>query len=107
MPLTDRSGGSGSFLMVHGGCKSVGCYAMTDYGMEEIYGLVDEAFQSGQAKIQLQAFPFSMTTANFLRHEQDPNASFWRMLKTGAMRFWRRGTRRRLPSVISATYSTS
>lgn len=73
----DRSlGRTGSFLMVHGGCKSVGCYAMSDYGMEEIYGLVDEAFQSGQAKIQLQAFPFSMTTANFLRHEQDPNASF-------------------------------
>ena len=55
----DRSlGRTGSFLMVHGGCRSVGCYAMTDYGMEEIYGLVYEAFQGGQAKIQLQAFPF-------------------------------------------------
>ena len=84
-------GRTGSFLMVHGGCKSVGCYAMTDYGMEEIYGLVDEAFQSGQAKIQLQAFPFSMTTANFLRHEQDPNASFWRMLKTGSDAFLETG----------------
>ena len=55
----DRSlGRTGSFLMVHGGCRSVGCYAMTDYGMDEIYGLVDEAFKGGQAKIQLQAFPF-------------------------------------------------
>ena len=69
--------------MVHGGCKSVGCYAMTDYGMEEIYGLVAEAFQGGQAKIQLQAFPFRMTAENLVRHEQDPNASFWQMLKTG------------------------
>jgi murein L,D-transpeptidase YafK len=76
-------GRTGSFLMVHGGCRSVGCYAMTDYGIEEIYGLVYEAFQGGQAKIQLQAFPFRMTTANFVRHEQDPNASFWQMLKTG------------------------
>jgi murein L,D-transpeptidase YafK len=84
----DRSlGRTGSFLMVHGGCKSVGCYAMTDYGMEEIYGLVDEAFQGGQAKIQLQAFPFSTTTANLVRHEQDPNASFWQMLKTGSDAF--------------------
>jgi hypothetical protein len=41
--------------MVHGGCKSVGCYAMTDYGMEEIYGFVAEAFQGGQAKIQTVA----------------------------------------------------
>ena len=80
----DRSlGRTGSFLMVHGGCKSVGCYAMTDYGMEEIYGLVAEAFQGGQAKIQLQAFPFGMTAENLVRHEQDPNASFWQMLKTG------------------------
>jgi murein L,D-transpeptidase YafK len=80
----DRSlGRTGSFLMVHGGCRSVGCYAMTDYGIEEIYGLVYEAFQGGQAKIQLQAFPFRMTTANLVRHEQDPNVSFWQMLKTG------------------------
>ena len=28
-------GRTGSFLMVHGGCRSVGCYAMTDYGIEE------------------------------------------------------------------------
>jgi len=80
----DRSlGRAGSFLMVHGGCRSVGCYAMTDYGIEEIYGLVYEAFQGGQAKIQLQAFPFRITTANLVRHEQDPNVSFWQMLKTG------------------------
>src|SRR5262249_30825336 len=48
----DRSlGRTGSFLMVHGGCRSVGCYAMTDYAMEEIYGLVDEAFKGGQEKV--------------------------------------------------------
>jgi murein L,D-transpeptidase YafK len=84
----DRSlGRTGSFLMVHGGCRSVGCYAMTDYGIEEIYGLVYEAFQGGQAKIQLQAFPFQMTTANLVRHGDDPNTSFWQMLKTGSDAF--------------------
>jgi murein L,D-transpeptidase YafK len=82
---------TGSFLMVHGGCKSVGCYAMTDYEIEEIYGLVYEAFQGGQAKIQLQAFPFRMTTANLARHEQDPNVSFWQMLKTGSDAFLETG----------------
>ncbi len=88
----DRSlGRTGSFLMVHGGCKSVGCYAMTDYGIEEIYGLVEEAFHGGQAKIQLQAFPFRMTTAHFTRHEQDPNAPFWQMLKTGSDAFLETG----------------
>ena len=88
----DRSlGRSGSFLMVHGGCRSVGCYAMTDYGIEEIYGLVYEAFQGGQYKIQLQAFPFRMTTANLVRHEQDSNLSFWQMLKTGSDAFLETG----------------
>ena len=61
----DRSlGRTGSFLMVHGGCRSVGCYAMTDYQMEEIYGLVEEAFRGGQDRVQLQAFPFQMTAEN-------------------------------------------
>jgi hypothetical protein len=40
---------------------SVGCYAMTDYQMEEIYALVDEAFKGGQNRIQLAAFPFKTT----------------------------------------------
>jgi murein L,D-transpeptidase YafK len=81
----DRSlGRTGSFLMVHGGCASVGCYAMTDSGIEEIYGLVDEAFKGGQDKVQLQAFPFRMTTQNLARHAADPNTPFWTMLKTGS-----------------------
>jgi murein L,D-transpeptidase YafK len=84
----DRSlGRTGSELMVHGGCRSVGCYAMTDDGIEEIYGLVDEAFKSGQEKVQLEAFPFRMTAQNLARHASDPNAPFWKMLKTGSDAF--------------------
>jgi murein L,D-transpeptidase YafK len=80
----DRSlGRTGSFLMVHGGCRSVGCYAMTDYAMEEIYGLVDEALKGGQEKVQLQAFPFRMTAQNLASHAGDPNMPFWEMLKAG------------------------
>jgi murein L,D-transpeptidase YafK len=84
----DRSlGRTGSFLMVHGGCRSVGCYAMTDSAMEEIYGLVDEAFEGGQQKVQLQAFPFRMTAQNLARHSGDPNMPFWQMLKAGSDAF--------------------
>ena len=84
----DRSlGRTGSFLMVHGGCESVGCYAMTDYEMEEIYGLADEAFKGGQDKIQLEAFPFQMTAENLTRHADDPNTPFWDMLKQGSDAF--------------------
>jgi len=84
----DRSlGRTGSFLMVHGGCESVGCYAMTDYEMQEIYGLADEAFKGGQDKIQLEAFPFQMTAENLSRHADDPNTPFWDMLKQGSDAF--------------------
>jgi murein L,D-transpeptidase YafK len=84
----DRSlGRTGSFLMVHGGCRSVGCYAMTDYAMEEIYGLVDEAFKGGQEKVQLQAYPFRMTAQSLASHAGDPNMPFWEMLKAGSDAF--------------------
>jgi murein L,D-transpeptidase YafK len=80
----DRSlGRTGSFLMVHGGCRSVGCYAMTDSAMDEIYGLVYEAFSGGQQKVQIQALPFRMTAENLTEHRADPNMAFWSMLKKG------------------------
>ena len=41
-----------------------------DEQMDEIYGLVTEAFRAGQDKVQLQAFPFRMTEAN--RHSMQP-----------------------------------
>jgi murein L,D-transpeptidase YafK len=84
----DRSfGRTGDSLMVHGGCRSVGCYAMTDEQIEEIYGLAYEAFHAGQDKIQLQAYPFRMTADNLARHSEDANAPFWAMLKEGSDRF--------------------
>jgi murein L,D-transpeptidase YafK len=85
----DRSlGRTGSVVMVHGGCHSTGCYAMTDRHMDEIYALIGEAFGGGQDKVQLQAFPFRMTAENLASHGQnDPNAPFWRMLKEGSDAF--------------------
>ncbi len=47
----DRAHGrTGSALMVHGGCSSVGCYAMTDLGVAEIYRVVEKALARGQKK---------------------------------------------------------
>ena len=84
----DRAlGRTGDSLMVHGGCRSVGCYAMTNEQIEEVYGLAYEAFAGGQDRIQLQAFPFRLTAANIDRHASDPNAPFWAMLKAGSDQF--------------------
>ena len=73
--------------------------------MEEIYGLVEEAFRGGQDRVQLQAFPFQMTAENLVRHAEDPNAPFWEMLRQATMPFPQRACLRRLPSAISAMSS--
>ena len=88
----DRAlGRTGSFIMVHGGCRSIGCYAMTDVQMEEIYSLLAEAFRGGQDKVQLQALPFRMTQDNLALHANRPEAPFWSMLKEGSDAFAKLG----------------
>jgi murein L,D-transpeptidase YafK len=74
---------TGDFLMVHGKCKSAGCYAMTDALIEEIYGLAREAYIGGQEAIHVHAFPFRMTDANLTRHAKNEWMPFWKTLKQG------------------------
>ncbi len=80
----DRAHGrTGSALMVHGKCKSAGCYAMTDALIEEIYALARESFDAGQASFHVHAYPFRMTEANMDRHKSAPWHGFWKVLKEG------------------------
>ena len=76
-------GRTGEFIMVHGKCKSAGCYAMTDELMEEIYALSREAFIGGQDTIEVHAFPFRMTDENLVHHQNSQNYAFWSTLKEG------------------------
>jgi len=74
----DRANGrTGSFLMVHGNCVSIGCFAMTDAAIEEIWTLMQAAYEGGQTAIDVHIFPFPMTEANLKSHAADPNAGFW------------------------------
>jgi murein L,D-transpeptidase YafK len=80
----DRANGrTGAFLMIHGGCSSSGCYAMTDEQIAEIYALARESFYGGQKSFQLQAYPFRMTPLNMARHRNSPHMAFWKMVKQG------------------------
>ena len=74
---------TGDFLMIHGKCKSAGCYAMTDALIEELYALARESFIGGQEAIHVHAFPFRMTAANLERHKASPHHKFWLTLKDG------------------------
>ncbi len=51
---------TGSLIMVHGDVCSVGCFAMTDAVIEEIY-LVVEAAVRGGGSVAVHCFPFRMT----------------------------------------------
>ena len=74
---------TGEFLMIHGKCKSAGCYAMTDALIEEIYAIARESFLGGHDGFQVHAFPFRMTPENLARHASHEAYPFWQTLKEG------------------------
>ncbi len=67
----------GDFLMVHGNCVSIGCYAMGDPAIEEIYTLVAAALAGGQAAVEVHAFPFRPEAATLAAHADSPWHAFW------------------------------
>jgi murein L,D-transpeptidase YafK len=72
---------TGSYILVHGGCKSTGCFAMTDPMMDEIYSLTEQALRQGQDRFQVHVFPFRMTEANLAVHANGEWQEFWLSLK--------------------------
>ena len=80
----DRAHGyTGSFLMVHGNSVSIGCYAMTDPVIEEIWTVMDAAYSSDQPFIRVHVFPFRMTQENMIQYGQGRWYDFWANLKEG------------------------
>lgn len=90
-------GHTGDFLMVHGSCVSIGCYAMGDAAIEEIYTLVDAALQAGQPAFEVHAFPFRLDDAALAAERGSPWFDFWSELKPGYDAFERA---RRPPRVV-------
>lgn len=76
-------GRTGSLLMVHGECASVGCYAMTNSRISEIYTLMYRAFKNGQKEVQVQAYPFALTDNNMRKMQRHSSYKFWLNLKEG------------------------
>lgn len=75
---------TGSFLMVHGGEESIGCYAMTGPVIEIIYVLVDAALRGrGQDEISVHCFPFRPSPERLAREKNSEWHAFWTNLKEG------------------------
>lgn len=80
----DRAHGyTGSALMIHGACSSIGCYAIEDAPMEELFAAVRDALQGGQESIQIQIYPFRMNGLRMLSMRDHKDYKFWRELKAG------------------------
>lgn len=80
---------SGSYILMHGGCSSVGCFAMTNPVMNEIHGLAAAAIRDGQRYIPLHIFPFRLTDAALAARSESPWHDFWSSLKEGYVSFER------------------
>ena len=72
---------SGNLIMVHGDCQSVGCFAMGDNRIEEIYMLAHAALMKGQERFNVHIFPFQMTDKNMHKFATSPWIKFWKTLE--------------------------
>jgi murein L,D-transpeptidase YafK len=87
---------TGSSILVHGGCTSTGCFAMTDQVMEQIFRLSRAALWKGQKRIPMHIFPFRMTPENMAAHADSDWQGFWANLKEAYDLF----ERTRLPPAV-------
>lgn len=87
---------TGSHIMVHGNEVSVGCFAMTDPLIEEIYLIVEAALKSDTATVPVHSFPFRMTVERMQKAEAEnsPHLPFWRSLQPAHDHF---GSTRKVP----------
>lgn len=76
-------GYTGDYLMIHGACASIGCYAMTNEGIEEIYTIATAALDNRQNFIRVHVFPFRMTDENMERYRGNIWFDFWKNLQEG------------------------
>jgi len=74
---------TGSALMVHGNCVSIGCYAMTDKYIDEIYAMINASLENGQSFLRIHAFPFELSNRNLQKNKSNQWFSFWKNLKEG------------------------
>ena len=89
---------TGSNIMIHGGCASRGCFAMTDYYMEQLYVVVEAALRAGQDAVPVHVFPFRMTPDNLRARAGSRWIEFWRSLRPAYEHFEQFGE---IPDVLA------
>lgn len=69
----------GSDIFIHGKAVSIGCLAIGDAAIEELYGYCDASFKKHGTAIRVDIFPFRMTDQNLARagREHPQWKAFW------------------------------
>jgi hypothetical protein len=91
--LGNRSNPGGA-IFIHGGCKTIGCIAVTDEAIEELYWIAVEARAVGQERIPVHIFPSRLTDSELSMlanaFDEEPElVDFWRNLQPGYLLFER------------------
>jgi hypothetical protein len=97
----DPSADLGGDIYIHGGCRSEGCLAISDGGIEDLYWLAIEARSAGQSEIPVHIFPARIDASELRRlvpvfADQPELIEFWETLRPGYEYF---ETHRRVPSI--------
>lgn len=74
---------TGYAIMIHGGAKSIGCFAMGNPAIEEIYTIAYNALDDTENYFYLAIYPFKMTKENLERYKDISWYPFWKNLKEG------------------------
>jgi murein L,D-transpeptidase YafK len=88
--LSDKKHPGGD-IFIHGNRVSIGCMAMTDDKIEEIYVLASDVRSAGQKKIPVHIFPCRLDNRSFAALKREyPNRwlhAFWEPLQVAYLRF--------------------
>lgn len=74
------NGYTGSDIMVHGSCVSIGCFAMTNPIIAEIWTLMEAAFAQKQSFVNVFIFPFKLTQAAIENNCKNASVGLWKQL---------------------------
>jgi murein L,D-transpeptidase YafK len=77
----------GDLIMIHGKCSSVGCFAMGNRQIEEIYRMVEAALKKGEKVLYVAIYPFRLTPKNLSQFTKSHWYPFWKNLQTSYLFF--------------------
>ncbi len=83
------NGRSGSSILIHGKCGSIGCFAIQDQNVEEVYAAVRAALHEGQAYVPVLSLPFRFTSLAPAKSDTLNMNEFWSDLRRADLLFER------------------